>query len=101
MYPPLPSVYPRALRTDAQVAAPEDEQDGKLRPSSVSSLVFDGLHIAVGTHRGQAKTWKQPRENTDFVQLLVPLQVLFLKSKRNIRIIIRVYKYTIRIFNHV
>ena len=57
------------------MADAHDEDDGVLKPNSVSSLAFDGVHIAVGTHRGQAKTWKQPAENTDYVQLLVPLQV--------------------------
>ena len=42
---------------------------------SVSSLVFDGTHIAVGTHGGETRTWKQPAENTDFVIMLQSLMV--------------------------
>ena len=41
----------------------------------MASLAFDGKHIAVGTHQGQARTWMQPAENTDFKTMLSPLQV--------------------------
>jgi hypothetical protein len=55
--------------------AEDDTLQSGTKAASVASLAFDGRHIAAGTHQGQARTWMQPAENTDFKTMLSPLQV--------------------------